>query len=262
MSTIKIKILTLNTWKGDGDYFTRLHVMANQLKYIAPDVIACQECFSIPDTNVNTIEFLAKHLDMYGEVTPARNKKRTFQGNDVTSISGLGILSRLPLRLLDEIALPYAEADGERKIQIAEIDVHSNKKIAVVNVHLTHLQHASELREQQLKTIINAITALPHECVLICGDFNAEADAPEMKLLQPMLNARNGVLIGTEQIWNETRDNFQIQKSVDHIFLTRNAMDCRAWLSDTAMTLNGPDDQTGCYASDHPALLTTLNITV
>src|SRR5688572_7849894 len=122
MTDSKIKVLTINTWKCDGEYFARIKIMAEQLIEIQPDIIVCQECFMIEDSDVNTLDFMSRQLSMNKILTSARSKKRKFNNSEVTSISGLGVLSAFPLTLISEMELPFLPEDGERKIQIVTVD--------------------------------------------------------------------------------------------------------------------------------------------
>jgi endonuclease/exonuclease/phosphatase family metal-dependent hydrolase len=266
MANTEVKILTLNTWKGDGDYFQRLNVMADQLKNVEADVIVCQECFVIPDSSVNTLEFLAQKLNMYSAFTAARSKKREFNNSTVDSLSGLGVISSCPMSIVQEVSLPTREEDGERKIQITEIELTKEKRLAIVNVHLTHLQNATDLRNQQVHVIANALSTIKgYAAILICGDFNAEINSPEINLITTLLQAGDVYALGGGKYPRQgryERNNFQIAKSVDHIFSLPDASGKLPHFSNSRQVLDFPDSVTGLFASDHPALITTLRINI
>src|ERR1700733_2667640 len=97
----QIRIVTINTWKCDGNYDKRLTLLAEQLKALSPSVIACQECFLSEQGNADTLRFLAAELNMHSSFLPARFRKRLFKDNWVESFSGLGILSAHPLKELE-----------------------------------------------------------------------------------------------------------------------------------------------------------------
>ena len=130
--------------------------MAEQLIELQPDIIACQECFMVEDSDISTLDFLARELDMHKLLTTARSKKRYFNNSEVTSISGLGILSAFPIQLIREIELPFLPQDGERKIQISSVAISSERSIQIINVHLTHLPN-SDLRLRQIRKIAELV---------------------------------------------------------------------------------------------------------
>jgi endonuclease/exonuclease/phosphatase family metal-dependent hydrolase len=57
-----IKIITINTWKCDGEYRERMRSLAEGLRLLKPDIIACQECFVSEEAD--TLKFLAAELHM------------------------------------------------------------------------------------------------------------------------------------------------------------------------------------------------------
>lgn len=62
-----ITLLSINTWKCDGDYTRRLPVLAAQLKESGADIILCQECFRkpglrVPVANIHLTHFRAAQI--------------------------------------------------------------------------------------------------------------------------------------------------------------------------------------------------------
>src|ERR1700743_746360 len=109
ISTVEhIKIITINTWKCDGNYPRRMRILAKQLKDLAPGIIAYQECFYSDEGNADTLKYLADTLNMNSCFLPGRSKKRGFNGRWVESLSGLGILSTYPIIGVKEFLLPDA----------------------------------------------------------------------------------------------------------------------------------------------------------
>jgi len=92
-----LPIVTINTWKCDGDYEDRLALMSDQLKHLKPAIIACQECFKSEETGADTLAFLAGGLGMNYYFLPGRSKKRLFKGKWIESLSGLGVMSKYPI---------------------------------------------------------------------------------------------------------------------------------------------------------------------
>jgi endonuclease/exonuclease/phosphatase family metal-dependent hydrolase len=187
-----LSIVTINTWKCDGDYFNRLLLMAEELKAISPDIVACQECFQLQDGVANTLGYLAEHLGMHHLFLPGRNKPRYFEGKSQDSLSGLGILSRFPLTELPSVMLPLTSEDDERKLQQAMVTLPNGENVLFTNLHLTHISDAGNtrlLQIEKLSSLINQNLTNPNH--FICGDFNATSLSIEIKTLFASSNISN-----------------------------------------------------------------------
>jgi endonuclease/exonuclease/phosphatase family metal-dependent hydrolase len=126
-----VRIVTINTAKGDGRYACRLDVLARQLQ---ADVVLLREAFAACDRSLSTAAHLGTALDMHVTPAPARRKPRPVEGRELLSDSGLAILSRRPLIDATVRALPRAPADGERIAQIGLVD-HPADPVLIVNLH-------------------------------------------------------------------------------------------------------------------------------
>ena len=93
----RLKLVTFNTWKCDGEYALRLEAMGQQMQALEADVFALQECFSTLDGGTDTARSLARSLGMHLHTAPARRKRRQFRGEWVDSFSSLAVLSRGPI---------------------------------------------------------------------------------------------------------------------------------------------------------------------
>ena len=80
-SPTRLKVVTFNTWKCDGEYAMRLEAMCEQMKALDADVFALQECFATLDGSTDTARFLAHHLGMHLHTAPARRKPRSPRAN-------------------------------------------------------------------------------------------------------------------------------------------------------------------------------------
>lgn len=168
-----IRLVTLNTWKADGDYQSRLQAMAEDLAALDPHILCLQEVFAAASLGLDTAASLSARLGMNCQYLPARRKSRQFGSGDVDSTSGLAILSRLPVLWTQRLDLPDDPLDGERIAQMAAFDLGS-ERLLLVNLHLTHLRQAEALRRQQLERIFAAIDAGDGwSASVLAGDFNA-----------------------------------------------------------------------------------------
>lgn len=166
-----LRVVTLNSWKGDGAYAARLTAIIQGLDELAPDVVLLQESLLAPALGADTGGPLAMRLGLAHHFLPLRRKPREVEGRWADSWSGLSILSRLPLRSVRRLDLPADPRDGERAALAAELD-WGGMSLTVVNLHLTHLTDADGLRRGQLAAATAGL-----RLVLVGGDFNAAPDA-------------------------------------------------------------------------------------
>jgi len=176
-----IKIITLNTWKGDGLYNERLALMAGQLKVLQPDILCLQESLQSLDTELDTASTLARHLDMQCIFTPARKKFRLCEGKELLCYSGLAILTFFEVLDQQVTSLPVDNDDPDRIAMNVLLNIQGTPWV-ITNLHLTHLQNREQLRLQQLQAM--AESPFGHGSTkprIICGDFNCGRESWEFK---------------------------------------------------------------------------------
>jgi endonuclease/exonuclease/phosphatase family metal-dependent hydrolase len=238
---MNITLLTINTWKCDGDYYPRMELLAAGLKASGARIILCQECFSTVDGKVDTLSYLSGELNMPGYSVPCRRKLRLFDGRDTDSFSGLGILTDLPVTGQLVIDLPSTPADGGRSAQLLTVDLDAGLSIMIANIHLTHLQNSESLRFSQLEKVLSCMAGSEATYRIIGGDFNAR---PESALIEVLKNKIAALEC--------------IQHFVDYIFALPSPIS-NNYLSfiHSKIALNSPD-AAGLYPSDHFAVQTTM----
>src|ERR1700722_13204103 len=153
---MELTLLTINTWKCDGDYYIRRAVLLKELAAAGAQGILCQECFRSADAQTDTLEYLAAGLGMKSYFVPARRKERLLAGERVDSFSGLGLLTSLPVSDQAVIDLLASAADGDRKAQLLTLVPRPGRRMLVANIHLTHLPD-DRLRREQLSALLDAI---------------------------------------------------------------------------------------------------------
>lgn len=234
-----MRIVTLNTWKNEGDYRRRLPLMRDGLAAMAPDLICLQECFVAE--GFDTAGWLASELGFHLHAAPARTKPRWHDGRDLLSSSGLAIVVK------GEAASARRElathpADGERIAQRLDLVV-DGRPLRILNLHLTHLRNTAELRAAQLLDAIGWANLGLAGGLVVAGDLNATAvDAA----LAPLgLEPRPPTLQGARKGLESTQG-----MAIDHCVLLRPG----AWRE--ASLLRGCDvaDAEGWYPSDHAAV--------
>jgi endonuclease/exonuclease/phosphatase family metal-dependent hydrolase len=130
-----ISIVTLNTWKGEGDYASRMSAAIGLLAGLDPDIVLLQEVLALPSRGLCTADTLSAALGLNCAFIPAREKMRLFEGGDVLSQSGLAVLARERILSASPVLLPADPRDGERIAQVVHID--GTVPATVLNLHLT-----------------------------------------------------------------------------------------------------------------------------
>jgi len=253
-----VKIITINTWKCDGDYRTRIDLLAEQLQQLKPEIIACQECFCSNDTD--TLKFLGDKLNMNAAFTSGRSKKRYFEGEWVDSQSGLGLLSVFPITVINECRLPSIPEDNDRKIQQAEISLPPGLKMLINNTHLTHLRDP-KLKHLQAEALVTAVNNKNYCYNIVCGDFNSPIDSDELTFFKSHANVIDCYTAGNgEEPRYSLADPYAQKKwiCIDHIFAAPvNGNSHYPEFINSGIVLNEPDKK-GLYPSDHFGITTKL----
>ena len=241
-----------------------MRILAEQLKSLAPGIIACQECFYSDEGHTDTLKFLSDQSKMNYCFLPGRLKKREFEGKWVESFSGLGVLSAYPITGMKQFVLPNAPGDDARKIQQAEISLpNGDKGIILTNTHLTHLSQAGGVRRTQAESLADFVMAdKTSRYHIICGDFNASRGSVEIETFMGLSGTIDCYTAGDgiEPLYR-LAEAYEVNKRicVDHIFaLPIPGTGTYPEFINSGVVLNIPDGSTGLYPSDHFGISTTL----
>ena len=260
-----LQILTLNTWKCDGEYEKRMGIILSQLKKLNYTIIALQECFATTDYSYHTAKLLADGLNMDYFFYPIRQKERMIKNINYDSFSGLAILSKLPIVSKYVMYLPSCPEDTER-LSIAITVQLKNIYVTVANLHLTHLQNAGKLRKNQFKTLLtNSSIHDKNGIKIYCGDFNCEIGSDELaEFFRPPFNLKDTYLLGggtepcfTCPIREDVPD--KMRKKIDHILVAPLNNEYPK-IRDTKIELNQMDEAYQIYASDHFGVSCTIEV--
>lgn len=232
-------IVTLNTWKNDGDYARRLPLMRDGLLAMAPDVVCLQECFAAE--GFDTAAWLAAELGLDLCAAPARSKLRRHGGRELFSTSGLAILARGQGASATR-ALTSHPAEGERIAQRLDLLIQG-RALRVLNLHLTHLRKAAELRATQLSEALAWARSDLAGGLVVAGDLNATAADPALAPigLQPRPGTLHGARAGLETPG---------AMAIDHCVL----LSAGPWRETGLLRGCDTPDPDGWFPSDHAAV--------
>ncbi len=263
-----VRVVTVNTWKGDGPYAARVEVLREQLAALDADVIALQEALVAIDGSLSTAGRLASNGGAYLVTHRTRRKVRRVEGVEVDSWSALAVISRWPIVEFAQLALPADDEDGERAVLFAAIGTPSGT-LRVANTHLTHLRGRSDLRRGQLEAILaHPFLAQPSKARVLCGDMNATPGTPEIDWLLrrtsdwhvvDAYDAASGPLLrATLSERNPYVRAGTGERVIDYVFSLAPHERAQPTFCDARVVLDEPE--AGLYPSDHFGVAVTIEV--
>jgi endonuclease/exonuclease/phosphatase family metal-dependent hydrolase len=196
MAKIFLRLVTLNSWKGDGKYSKRLKLISKGLQELQPDIVCLQESLQTEDSSMDTAAYLGRELNLKVTFGPGRLKTRSIEGAHHCCYSGLAILSRIKPIESTLTKLPACAADLDRSY-LSALFYWQGQFLTITNVHLTHLANEEVLRKKQLQsalvgtnTFYGKIKPLKehkgntHPVSFCCGDYNWEVSDGDILNLQ------------------------------------------------------------------------------
>ncbi|MFQ5665027.1 MAG: endonuclease/exonuclease/phosphatase family protein [Candidatus Binatia bacterium] len=191
---MRIRVVTLNLLHGApipgfrqarGSLETRLAWTSDRLAEESPDVVLLQEA-SVSAKHGNTAATIACKLGM-DFVYARANPRGVFRplGRLVRELSfeeGPAVLSRLPIvthrihRLSSRLSL------FEQRLALEAVLQGPEARFSVFSVHLSARSRTD--RTHQIAQLLRAVEQTPHaHPVIVGGDFNADEDSREIRLL-------------------------------------------------------------------------------
>ena len=240
-----MRIVTLNTWKNEGEYLRRLDLMARGLAALAPDVVCLQECFA--GDGRDTAASLANALGLNCYARRSRAKPRRHEGAMVASTSGLAMLSRLPAIAEGACALASDPADGERIAQRLDLAVEG-RGLRILNLHLTHLPgpDSARLRTRQLAAALCWAGEDLAAGLVVAGDLNAGAADPALAALKAQVGFVAATFLGPRADRGGP--------AIDHLVLQESG----GWHVASRFRALDQVDSEGWLPSDHAAVVVDL----
>ncbi len=176
----RLRVLTWNLWWRFGPWEDRQPAIAATLAQLDPDVVCLQEVWASRDGE-RQAEQLAGALGGYHVV------EGVGVGFDVADHSfGNAVLSRWPIRSDEVRRLPApAGLDELRVVVRADID-GPRGPLEVFTTHVNFRLDQSDVRQDQVRAVcefIDETTAARSYPPVLCGDFNAEPGADEIRML-------------------------------------------------------------------------------
>ena len=242
----EFSIVTLNLYHDRDDWPRRRVQVVEELRRLQPDAIALQEVLQ-HETLPNQAAWLAAELGhaWHFVTTDPPSQPRRY---------GSALLTRHPVLELGETLLHPLE--DHRTAGFVRVLFEGRP----LNLYVTHLYWAPDgaaTRARQLADLLAYVAATADDVPsLLAGDFNAEADAPELAALRDdWIDAWGTLHPGAGPAASTTLNPayFDQPRRVDHVFLQRG----RLQALEARRLFTGPDAD-GTWASDHHGLLVRL----
>jgi endonuclease/exonuclease/phosphatase family metal-dependent hydrolase len=258
----RLKVLTWNIWWRFGPWEERREAITRALIDIDADVIALQEVWSDKDTS-----FAA-------ELATALGFHYVYEKcMDVGDIGfGNAILSRWPITKTDVVTLYGKEQTGETRLAIfAQVD-GPRGVIPMFTTHLNWKYDQSHIRQKQVADLARFVASKPNLKFppVLCGDFNADPDSEEIRMLNGMTASPvEGVAFhdawgfagdGDGMTWDNTNPyvamEFEADRRIDYILVGQPAAKGAGHIVECTIAGNQPVND--IYPSDHFAILAEL----
>lgn len=243
-----LTVVTLNLWHDKQDWPHRQDLIVAELRRLSPDVILLQEVLqdtALPNQAATLAERLGYRHRFFSVDPPDRARR---YGNAILTRDEPLASEETKLAPLDD----YRNA-GHVRVRLAGRSL---------DVYVTHLHHTAEggaIRGRQIDDLLAFVAATRGDApVLIGGDFNTRADAPELKSLTDVYADAYAAAHPGEAVDAPERSTLNVHAGhaplrIDHVFFPRDdfrVVDARIILDHA--------DAGGAWPSDHFGVLVRL----
>jgi endonuclease/exonuclease/phosphatase family metal-dependent hydrolase len=186
----QLRVATWNLWWRHGEPEERAPAILAALRELDADVVACQEVWWHADGSF--ADELAAELGMHVVVRPSRDPSSWTSKLPDSDGYGIGnaVLARHPLGEPTVAPLPAPAREGAGRRLLDVVVTTPAGTCRVVAVHLTSTP-SSALRCEQVRAVAAHVAAAPPTDLppIVLGDFNAEPESDEMRMLEGLLTA-------------------------------------------------------------------------
>jgi endonuclease/exonuclease/phosphatase family metal-dependent hydrolase len=172
----RLRVATWNVWWRFGPWEERQPAIAETLRHLDADVVALQEVWDSA-SGVGQPAALAGALG-YHHVFAAG-----FDAGD--ALFGNAILSRWPIASSTTCSLPSTSTTEEFRVAL-RVDVDGPRgPFEVYTTHLNWRYDESHVRQAQVRALTEFVAESKDRRYppILCGDFNAEPDSDEVRML-------------------------------------------------------------------------------
>lgn len=181
-----IRVMTWNLWWRFGPWEARRDAIAHVLREERPDVLGLQEVWGNGDENL--AGWLAKELGMEWawSRSPVQDRWHRRNGGDTSVDVGIAVLSRYPILETAERRLPSGGFPDDGKTVLHAVIDAPGGPLPFFTTHLNSGPAESAVRCAQVREVaafVSERATTGHFPPVVSGDFNAEPDFDEMRLI-------------------------------------------------------------------------------
>jgi endonuclease/exonuclease/phosphatase family metal-dependent hydrolase len=206
-----VRIMTYNLHNGfNTKGKLNMEELAQVIEQNNPDVVALQEVSRgwLISGRVDMLEWLSQRLQMPYVSEPTADQ---FWGN--------AILSRYPILAYSRYDLPPRDLFIRRGFILALIDIGNDQQIKVINTHFHHVEGQTEIRQLQSKTIIDFLSNIDNNNIILLGDLNAETGDQEIAMLYEAEFLDTAIRMNSQPAYTFASDN--PHQKIDYILITQ-----------------------------------------
>ena len=257
-----IKLVTWNLWWKFESYKERENLILTELKETAADIMCLQEVWEEEDeSQAKIIADILGYQYVYG---------KSFEFDGVAF--GNAIISKYPIQNHQVIMFKADPKKDEKKLFIhAELLYKNSITINVICTHLNYKYEHQPVRESQVTELMEYISHLQKSKfpVLLCGDFNADPESDEIKMITGHKKPINETVL--RDVWNLTNigepgytwsnenkwamKTLEYDRRIDYIFSSKAGPKGLGQPVKSCLIGNKSND---IYPSDHFGILTQL----
>jgi endonuclease/exonuclease/phosphatase family metal-dependent hydrolase len=264
VSADRLRVLSWNLWWRFGPWEERLPAIIATIRDLDPDVIALQEVWLADGTS--SAQLIAEALGHHVEVAHRLVLDGVGFGNAVVSRWPIGRTATRPLPRGTDVD------DEERLVLLAEVDA-PNAPVQVFSTHLNWRHDQGAIRQDQVRQLCAFVAAERPRSYppIVCGDFNAEPDSDEIRMLTGLAAVPEpGVVFrdawtapgsdGPGYTWADSnpfaKAEFEQERRIDYVFTGWRRNDGRG--APLSCRVVGDVAVDGVFPSDHYGVLAEL----
>lgn len=272
---MRLRVATWNLWWRFGDPDRRHDAIVAALRELDADVVALQEVWW--HRGGSLADELGAALGMHVVLRPSRDPSSWTSSMPGAGAYGIGnaVLARGALGEPVVAPLPAPPAEGAVRMLLDVVVATPAGSCRVLTVHLTSTP-SSRLRCEQIRAVAAHLAAAPPTDLppVVLGDFNAESDSDEMRLLEGLLTepAEPGLLLINTRRWAAdpaaatfTPANPHVVVTgappvgIDHVLVGLGRGTVPVQIERCAVFGDAPIN--GVWPSDHAGVVTDLDVT-
>ena len=171
-----VRVMTYNLHNGfNTKGKLNIEEIAQVIENNNPDIVALQEVSRgwVVNGRLDMLEWLSRRLQMPYVFGPTADP-----------LWGNAILSRYPILAYSKEELPPDNLPLQRGFIVALIDIGENESLKVIATHFHHIEGDTDIRQTQVKTLIDFTNKIGNNRIVLSGDLNAQPTDPEIRMLR------------------------------------------------------------------------------